>query len=260
MVQKGMLVVVGTGLHLGQITQEAQSWIAKAETLFYLVENPLTLQWLLRQHPHALDLQVHYGEGKDRRLSYAAMIEQMLGAVREDKLVVVALYGHPGEYAYPARMTIKRAREEGYQAFMCPGISASANLFAHLLVDPGNPGIQSLEATRFLAYNMQLNTNLATLLWQVGCLGNLGYFPSTYALPLFPQFIERLLRFFPPDHPALLYIAPNLPGLPPQVTAVTIATLTPDLVKPIHTLYLPPYPQENAEPEILMVIDQSIVL
>jgi hypothetical protein len=55
-------------------------------------------------------------------------------------VLCVALYGHPGVFACVGHEAIERARAEGIDAQMLPGISAEDCLFAELGVDPAVGG------------------------------------------------------------------------------------------------------------------------
>ncbi|MBB1392125.1 hypothetical protein H5185_22510, partial [Shewanella sp. SG44-6] len=114
-------------------------------------------------------LQPYYaqcGEIKNRRATYAEMVNAVLCEVRLGKLVVCALYGHPGVFACVGHLSIKQARLEGYDASMLPGISAEACLWADLGIDPGNSGHQSFEATQFMIYHHVPDPTTHLLLWQ----------------------------------------------------------------------------------------------
>ena len=90
----------------------------------------LAERWLERLNPNVKSLQPFYGVGKYRMQSYEEMIEAMMVEVRKGKKVCGAFYGHAGVFACVPRLTIDKAREEGFRALMEPGISAEACLYA----------------------------------------------------------------------------------------------------------------------------------
>src|SRR5262245_31948317 len=128
----GSLTIVGTGIRLSQLSTEARACIEAADKLLFLACDAVTCSWLTQVNPGAESLHVHYGPGKPRGTSYAEMVERILAFVREGLKVCVALYGHPGVFAYPGHEAVRRARSEGYAARMVPGISAEDCLFADL--------------------------------------------------------------------------------------------------------------------------------
>ena len=64
------------------------------------------------------------------------MAEAILEPVRAGKRVCAAFYGHPGVFVLPSHDAISRARAEGFEATMLPGVSAEDCLVADLGVDP----------------------------------------------------------------------------------------------------------------------------
>ena len=138
-IKQASLVIVGTGIRtVGQLTMEALAWMQRADEIIHLVADPVAEALIAGLKPgKEFTLQGFYSEGKPRAESYDEMIEFILSRVRAGVLVCGAFYGHPGVFAYPPHESIRRARAEGYAAWMLPGISVEDCLFADLGVDPG---------------------------------------------------------------------------------------------------------------------------
>src|SRR5207247_3467930 len=134
----GSLVIVGTRIRtVGHLTMEALAWMQRADEISLLVADPVAEALIAGLKPRKeFTLQGFYGEGKPRAESYNEMIEFVLSHVRAGVLVCGAFYGHTGVCAYPPHESIRRARAEGYAAWMLPGISVEDCLFADLGVDP----------------------------------------------------------------------------------------------------------------------------
>lgn len=115
--KKGSLVCIGTGLHLGQATLEAQRAIEEADEVLYVVPETDTVAWIKKLNPNADTLVRHYKKGKPRRETYDEMTETILAPVREGKKVCVAFYGHPGLFVNASHAAIKIARAEGHEAY-----------------------------------------------------------------------------------------------------------------------------------------------
>src|SRR5205823_7959491 len=109
-------------------------------------------------NPRARSLVRHYAPEVARRLAYDAMTEEILELVRRDLDVCAAFYGHPGVFCAPAHESVRRARAEGFEATMLPGISAEDCLFADLGLDQGATGCQRYEATAFLNRTTTVDT------------------------------------------------------------------------------------------------------
>ncbi len=239
---RGSLVVVGTGIRtVGQLTIEAIAWIRLAESVLYLVADPIAEEVIRKLNPNgAMSLRGYYGEGVDRSHSYEAMIEHMLSCVRAGRLTCAAFYGHPGVFAYPTHEAVRRARAEGYTAHMLPGISAEDCLFADLGVDPAVTGCQSFEATDFLVNSRAVDTSAHLILWQVGVLGDRTYRLGGYYLHGFPLLISRLTELYGVAHEVTVYEAPLFPGAAPVMTRIALVHLTQAYVNPGSTLHVPP--------------------
>jgi hypothetical protein len=239
-VPRGSLLVVGTGIRaVGHVTLETVSALQRADRLLYLVTDPLTIRWLKELNPAAESLYPHYIEGRPRQEAYDAMADVTLSHVRAGARVCMALYGHPGVFAFPGHEAVKRARAEGYSAAMLPGVSAEDCLFADLGVDPAADGCQSFEATDFLLKRRAFDPRSALVLWQVGVLGQVHALRqfSTAGLRLVA---EALGSVYGSAHVATLYEASVFAVCPPTISHVSLGQLPEASVSPYATLYVPP--------------------
>jgi hypothetical protein len=206
-----------------------------------LIADPIAEEVVRYLNPKgAMSLRGYYGEGVHRSQSYEAMIQHILSCVRAGQRTCAAFYGHPGVFAYPSHESIRRARQEGYRAWMLPGISAEDCLFADLGVDPAVNGCQSYEATDFLLHVRTVDTSSQLILWQIGVVGDWTYRSGGYDLTAFPLLLSRLCEFYGPSHEVFIYEAAMLPGLAPSITRIAIGSLTTAYVNAGSTLYVPP--------------------
>jgi precorrin-6B methylase 1 len=239
---RGSLTVVGTGIRtLGQLTAEAIAWIKVSDAVLYAVSDPVAEEVIRTLNPAgALSLQGYYVEGGARRLSYEAIVQHIVSCVKAGQRTCVALYGHPGVFAYPAHEAIRRLRKEGFQARMLPGISAEDCLFADLGVDPAQTGCQSIEASDFLLSDKTVDASSALILWQVGAVGDSTYHSGQYNLEAFPIMVSKLIGVYGGSHVATVYEAAILPGTVSRIQPIAIGELSPDDVTAASTLYVPP--------------------
>jgi Tetrapyrrole (Corrin/Porphyrin) Methylases len=238
----GSLVVVGTGIRtVGQMTVEAIAWMRKADKILYVIGDPIAEAAIAEfNSENAESLSGMYAEGKPRIQTYNEMVERILECVRAGMVTCLACYGHPGVFVYPSHEAIRRARAEGYEARMLPGISAEDCLFADLGVDPGISGCQSYEATDFLANGRRIDPTSSVVLWQIGVVGDATFKKFGYDLSAFPLLIERLLQYYPPNHVAYLYEAAIFPGCEPIIQPAEIQSLGQLPLSAGKTLYIPP--------------------
>jgi hypothetical protein len=251
------LIVVGTGIHVGQVTLEAQAHIEQAEKVLFLVADPVTINWITTLNPTAESLEVHYQQNKNRLISYEEMVERILAPVRAGLRVCAAFYGHPGVFVYPSHEAIRKARLEGFGARMLPGVSAEDCLFADLGVDPGRNGCQSFEATDFLVHGRQFDTSNSLILWQVGVVGDITYQPK-YGLRGREILTERLTAYYGAGHGVYLYEASQYPVCSPIIQNIPLSELPAARATPITTLYVPP--KQYAAPNLDMLRNLEINL
>ena len=237
----GSLVVVGTGIGFARITLEARAAIAAADEVHYLVPDPVSASGIEALNPRARSLHGFYEDGASHHSAYARMAEAILEPVRAGKRVCAAFYGHPGVFVLPSHEAISRARAEGFDASMQPGVSAEDCLVADLGVDPGVNGLQSYEAGDFLRRRPAIEPTTALVLWQIGVVGARTQSASISA-PALPELVELLLARYPAGHRAVVYEASSYPGIAPLAREVRVDELGADTVTLASTLYVPPVP------------------
>jgi uncharacterized protein YabN with tetrapyrrole methylase and pyrophosphatase domain len=250
---RGALTVVGVGLAgPAHVTRETLGAIRAAERHFVLVADLLTLEWLLELAPAAENLADSYAVGKSRDDTYEEIVERMLAPVRRGRRVCAIFYGHPGVFANSPHEAIRRARREGFEARMLPGVSALDCLFADLGLDPGEVGCQEHEATDFLLRRRRFDPCSGLILWQIGVVGVADFREEAlWSREGLGVLAERLLETYPADHEVVVYEATTLPVVPPRVLHLPLAALAEAKVTAISTLYVPPLPDRDTDLEML---------
>lgn len=233
------LVIVGTGIKaIAQVTPEAREAITRAEKVLYLLSDPFTAAYVERLNATAESLLTLYRVGESRHRAYQRIVERILEclAIRN---VCAAFYGHPTIFVAPATEALRQARSLGYQSRVIPGVSAEDCLFADLGIDPGLTGVQSYEATDFLARPRNFDTSALLVLWQVGVLGDLTYNPDGSNPPL-DVLSEVLTPHYGAQHEVLVYTASCHPAFEAGVHPYTLSTLRDARVTAAATLLVPP--------------------
>ncbi len=249
---KGSLIVVGSGIRtVGHLTIEAIAWMHIADKVLYVVGDPVAEAVIKQLSPNGAEsLSGMYAEGKPRIQTYNEMVERILECVRSGMLTCLTCYGHPGVFVYPSHEAIRRARSEGFNATMLPGVSSEDCLFADLGVDPGIGGCQSYEATDFLANGRRIDPTSSVVLWQIGVVGDATFKRGMYDLSAFPLLIERLLQYYPSTHVMYLYQAAIFAGCEPIIWPVPLYALGQVFLSAGFTLYIPPAYPTAADPAI----------
>lgn len=240
--KRGSFVAVGVGIGgVGQTTLEAAALIRRADRLFYCVVDGAVELWLRECNPRATSLAPLYREGRDRGETYADMTEAFVTAVREGHDTCAVFYGHPGVLVEATHATIRLLREEGHPARMVPGVSADGCLYADLLLNPGDHGIQSHETSRFVYHACEWDPRTPLVLWQVGVFGRHDWTARpTPDRGRLSELRARLLTRYPESHGVTLYYAATSPMLKPSIRHVALTALPDTHVYPMDMLLVPP--------------------
>ena len=237
---RGSLTVIGTGIAgVAHLTLEAVSAIETADEVYFLVADGLTRTWIFDKRPDAKSLFHHYQEGTNRIRSYEGMAEEIHQSVRQGKTVTAAFYGHPGIFVAPSHMAIRRARNEGFDARMLPGISAESCLVADLGIDPGEEGWQSIEATNYLIFEKDIDVTSPLVIWQIGVIGELRFSDENVNSQALDGLKEKLLALYPASHRICVYEASEYVVLPPKLLWIRLEELSSTTIGPISTLFIP---------------------
>jgi hypothetical protein len=238
----GSLVVVGTGIRLGgQVTVEALDAIRRADCVPYFVADPHAALWIESLNPAAENLARLYARGKPRADTYTEAIDHIVALVRQGRRVCAAFYGHPGVFAYPSHEAVRRARAEGFEARMQPGVSAEDCLFADLGLDPAQRGCQSYEATDFLLRPRAFDSRTLLLFWQVGVIGETSVGDGAPRAAGVQILVDALLAHYPPNHGVIAYEAATYAVCDPSILHVPLARLASVRFSPMATLVVPPH-------------------
>lgn len=198
--------------------------------MFFLASDVLTAHEIAQLCPDATSLADCYGKSGPGREAYERMTETMLAPARRGERVCAAFYGHPGVFVAPSGEAIRRARREGIEARMLPGVSSLDCLFADLGVDPAATGLQTYEAGDFIRRRPAIERRAALVLWQVGVVASRG------------ALVTALQDWHPETHGVVVYEASPYPGVEPRADSITLAELGDAELSQVSTLYVPPSP------------------
>jgi Tetrapyrrole (Corrin/Porphyrin) Methylases len=248
---RGSLAAIGVGIRAGlQTTPEAREHLRSCSRAFFLVADPLARAWIEALNPAAESLQGYYAVGTSRLETYDRIAERLLTEVRAGERVCAAAYGHPGIFATPLHLAVRRAREEGLRAVMLPAISAEDCLFADLGLDPGDDGAQSYEATDFLIRRRPFDRSSLLVLWQVGLIGVRDHRSQKECWnPAGLKLLgEVLAETYGAEHPAIVYCAATLPLCDPRIIHTTLGSLGAVAADAMATLVVRPAMRRAVDP------------
>ncbi len=237
----GSLVCVGLGITLGaHITPAAMNQIVEADIVFVAASNGIVEKWVESLNANCVSLQKYYSETKPRKITYLEMQNVLLENVRNGKRVCGAFYGHPCVFAQAPRKAVQQAKKEGFEAYIEPGISAEACLYADLAIDPGQKGLVQYETSQFMGYKRNLDTAAYLILWQIGLAGDIASNSFNTDTRKLQMLVDKLFRSYPLDHEVIIYEARVLPTDRVRVDRVRLSKLPNAELSMISTLVVPP--------------------
>ncbi|XP_033747066.1 uncharacterized protein LOC117332289 [Pecten maximus] len=258
----GSLTIVGSGIKsVSHFTLEALSELKSANDVFFCVADPVTERFIKRLRPDALDLYVFYDDDKNRIVTYVQMAEIGLHQARKGRHVCMVFYGHCGVSVLPSHRALHIAKKEGIPTKLLAAVSTETCLFADLAIDPSIPGLQTLEATDFLIRNRPISTDFHVVIWQVGCVGDIGFRRKGYENDHLIILIEKLQDIYGKDYEIIHYLAAHYPVTSPKIRRVGLSDLlNPEEMKQVtgmSTFYIPP--KTSSQLDIDMALRLGII-
>lgn len=224
------------------MTQESRARIERADKVLYLLAEVAPTSWIARLNPSAESLRPLYALGRPHADVYQDLVSTILSWVRRDLDVCVAFYGHPCVFDQTSHEAVRRARAEGFEARILPGISAEDCLYADLGLDPGEDGCQSFDATDFLVYGRRPDVSVPLILWQISVIGA-TLTTGTVSRSGLRILAERLEELYDPDHEVVVYEATPFPVGRPIVERCPVRDLADARVTGLSSLFVPAKPR-----------------
>ena len=235
------LVLVGSGIKaISHLNTETKAYIRGADKVLYLLNEPITSEWIRENNHSSESLDEIYFSHDQRSASYEAITRHILENLRQEKHICVVMYGHPCFFASSGLEAVKQAKDDGYDARILPAISAEDCLFADLMIDPASSGRQSYDTTDFLIYTRNFDTSSHLVLLQVNSIGALNHVKHHDNKENISFLVEYLTQYYPSNHKITLYAAAQYPGMKPKIRQIQLKDLSITEISSIEMLYIPP--------------------
>jgi Tetrapyrrole (Corrin/Porphyrin) Methylases len=171
----GRLTVVGAGYRLGHVTLEGLEAMRVATKLFHTGFET----WLKHWFPHIESANTFQNGSSHRCNRYEDICDQLMTCVRQGHDVVWAVYGSASVMVTASRNAIRRARQEGFEARVLPGISAPESLWADVLVPNRFPsaswcGCTVATAEDYLRAPWRFDASMRLVLMMLNTIGCIG--------------------------------------------------------------------------------------
>jgi len=249
--RKGSLIVAGSGMTVGQFTQETVKYIKMADSVPYCVADPVTERYIKSLNHNSEDLFHFYSDSKPRIQTYREMVGRILDIVCTGKNVCTVFYGHPGVFVYAGHKAIERLREDGYEAWMLPAVSSLDCMFSDLGIDPAWDGCHIFEATQFLTRARRPDVNVGLILLQVGALGDAGFKSRGFDGRYVPILVSYLEKFYDGNHELVVYQAAQFSVSKPLIRIVRLKDLAAGADVGVCTVYVPPIERAQVDKEMV---------
>ncbi len=126
-VRGARLTVVGTGIDVTtQLAPGARAAIRGADTVFYVLADPVAALRVEALNPQARSLDGLYAPGKERRITYEEMVETVVAETLASRDVCLVTYGHPGVFAAPGHEAVARVHTHATLALLQVGMLGEA--------------------------------------------------------------------------------------------------------------------------------------
>ena len=211
----------------------------------YLVNEPITKQWIERYSKLSESLDATYFSENDRQNSYDKIRDKILAELETYNFITVVLYGHPTIFADPGLQAIIAAQKNSIETIILPGISVENCLYADLKIDPGQFGCFHVEATELLLYDKIIDPTAHICIWQVGIPN------SSHTTNHLKLLLIKLKNYYPEDHSAILYEAAMYPGIEPRIHQFSLGDIEVQSIGTLSTLYIPPLAQRKLNMGVL---------
>jgi tetrapyrrole methylase family protein / MazG family protein len=217
----------------------------------YLVNEPVTKQWIEKYSKISESLELIYFSEKDRQIAYDKIKDKILSELISHDFITVVLYGHPTFFADPGLQAIVEARNFPIETVILPGISAENCLYADLAIDPGLYGCFHVEATELLLYDKIIDPTAHLCIWQPGVIGNRATPKQNQKGKHLNLLKNKLLNYYPSSHAAILYEASLYPGIESLIQPFLLEHIEEQDISTLSTLYIPPINQRKVNKQIL---------
>ena len=251
------VVVVGLGLHLGQLTREVEAVLSQSDSIFFIHPSATVHAWIRSLDPDSVDLSHLYKEGTSRTLTYRKMAASVVRQAQSVKRVALALYGHPLLLSTLTRMVLDTSDWLGIRTQVVPGISSIDAIMADLRLDPGEVALQLQEATDLLLYRRNIDVHRGLLIFQPSQAGCWLHAQDTATRPL-KLLSQYLQSFYPISHPIVLIRCASEATTRSTILQKVLMDLGESLELPSDfTLYLPPVGPPEGE---VISVRNSLIL
>lgn len=233
------LVITGCGIKaLSHLNRENQVAIERADIVFYLVNEPVTENWIKSNSKQYRSLNELYQSEDCRSKAYIKISDHVLQSFDNFNNICVAVYGHPLLLSNPIDHLISQASERNINLTIIPAISSYDCLLADLKIDPFW-GCLSIEANALIREEKHIDNTNHLIIWQIGIINDNKAVTECGSSSL-DLLINKLLQTHKKNHECIIYEASIYPHIQPKIIRTEISKIDMHKISRLSTLYIPP--------------------
>ena len=236
------LIIAGLGIKfLSHLTKETEKIIQESDKIFYLANDELFPEWIENCNKNTESLYSIYFSKSHRSDSYSLIKEKILSELDNYKNVSFIVYGNPNFLVQITSLVSDGARNNGHEVYVLPAISSFDCLLADLCINPGDGGMQLLEATELLAYRKFIDISSHIVIFQVAAIGQEGHSrDKESACNGLKILCDYLYEFYSGDQQIIFYEASQYPGKTSKIIRTVLKDAYREEISSKTTVYIPP--------------------
>ena len=236
------LIIAGFGVKfLSHLTKETEVVLKKSDKVLYLSNDNLSPKWIQDINKNTESLESIYFSESQRSDAYNAIKEKILIELLTYKNVTFIIYGHPNFLVQITSTVADAAKKNGYPVYVLPGISSLDCLMADLCINPGDGGMQILEATELLIYKKFIDISAHVVILQAAAIGQQGHGRNKKIMALGLELLSiYLCNFYDSSHKIVFYEASQSPRSLQKTISTPLSHIENIELSPKTTIYIPP--------------------
>jgi uncharacterized protein YabN with tetrapyrrole methylase and pyrophosphatase domain len=222
-----VLYAIGLGLDIrAHISNEAKQALKSCRVVYVLSPDSIALDLIKGISPviRVVDCSPYYDEEDVRPKVYDNIANDIINEADNFTNVGIAVYGNPMFLVSAVEKIIDKAELNGIKTKVIPAISSFDTLLADLKLDLGY-GVTILDASLLLSSNLNVETKLPLLLFQVANIGSIDVERGEIKRDRLKPLVDYLVSIYPPDHKCKLVVSSKGVFDPGYIVDTTVSDL-----------------------------------
>lgn len=247
------LVIAGLGIKfLSHLTKETEKIICDSDKVLYLANDLLFPDWIAQTNKNSESLEPIYFSENNRHNAYLAIKDKILYELTQYKNVCFLIYGNPSFLVQVSNYVFNEAKKNGFPVHILPAISSLDCLLADLNINPGDGGMQLMEATELIVYRKFIDITAHVVIFQPSIIGQSGHSREEKEISRgLSILIQYLSDFYAQDTAIICYEASQYPKIASKIISTPLKQLMNTRISSRTSLYIPP--TKKSEPCQLII-------